>query len=308
MRTLAIVGPTASGKSALALQVARRRTADGFPTEVVAVDAFTVYRGMDIGTAKASPEERAEVPHHLVDVLEPWERVDVVSFRDRARATIGELRERGVTPLLVGGSGLYWRAVVDPLDFPPTEPAVRARIEAWWGGDAYAAYAHLTELDPDAAGRIQPNNLRRIVRALEVIELTGQRFSTYDGAWQHYGSIYDDLEVACLEPPSALLRTRIAERARQMVDAGLLDEVWGLSMLPVPLSATAEQAIGYAEALAVLEGRLEHTDLADAIEKRTWRYARRQRAWFRADPRCRPPSEPTEVLARWCAAATRRSG
>ncbi len=308
MVTLAIVGPTASGKSALALEVARRRTGAGLPTEIVAVDAFTVYRGMDIGTAKATVEERAEISHHLVDVLEPWERVDVVSFRDRARATIAGLRERGVTPLLVGGSGLYWRAVVDPLDFPPTEPAVRSRIEAWWGGDAYAAYAHLTELDPDAAQRIQPNNLRRIVRALEVIELTGQRFSTYDGAWQRYASIYGDLQVAYLEPPSVLLRTRIARRAEQMVEAGLLDEVWGLSMLPVPLSATAEQAIGYAEALAVLEGRLDHNELAEAIDKRTWRYARRQRAWFRTDPRCRPPSVPAEVLARWCTTATRRSG
>ncbi len=308
MTTLALLGPTAAGKSALALAVARRRTAAGLPTEIVAVDAFTVYRGMDIGTAKATPEERAEVPHHLVDVLEPWERVDVVAFRDRARVTIARLRERGVTPLLVGGSGLYWRAVVDPLDFPPTEAAVRTRIEAWWGGDAYAAYAHLTELDPDAAQRIQPNNLRRIVRALEVIELTGQRFSTYDGAWQRYDSIYDDLEVAYLEPTTALLRTRIRQRAQQMVDAGLLDEVWGLSMLPVPLSATAEQAIGYAEALAVLEGRLDHTELAEAIDRRTWRYARRQRAWFRADPRCQPSSEPAEVVARWCPAATRRSG
>lgn len=308
MRTLAIVGTTASGKSALALKVAARRTAAGLPTEIVAVDAFTVYRGMDIGTAKPTVAERAEIPHHLVDVLEPWERVDVVSFRDRARATVAQLQERGVTPLLVGGSGLYWRAVVDPLDFPPTEPAVRARIEAWWGGDTYAAYAHLSELDPDAARRIQPRNLRRIVRALEVIELTGQRFSTYDGAWQRYESIYDDLEVAYLEPPTTLLRTRVAQRARQMVDAGLLDEVWRLSMLPVPLSATAEQAIGYAEALAVLEGRLDHTELATAIEKRTWRYARRQRAWFRADPRCRPPSTADEVVARWSPPATRRSG
>lgn len=298
MTVLAILGPTASGKSAVAMDLARRRRAAGHPTEVVAVDAFTVYRGMDIATAKPTAQERAEVPHHLIDVLEPYERIDAASFRERAREAIADVRSRGATPLLVGGSGLYWRAVVDDLDFPPTDPAVRSRIEAWWGGDPYAAYAHLTELDPDAAARIQPNNLRRIVRALEVIELTGGRFSTYDGAWARYASIYPDLEVAYLEPPSQRLRTRIGQRVSTMVREGLLDEAWDLRMLPVPLSSTAEQAIGYAEAFAVLDGKLDHTELGDAIAKRTWRYARRQRSWFRTDPRC-TATEPAQVLDAW---------
>lgn len=299
MATLAILGPIASGRSSLALAVARRRTEAGHPTQIVAIDAFTAYRGMDIGTAKPSAGVRAEVPHHLVDIAEPWEPIDAQRFRDLARQVIADLHAHGVTPLLVGGSGLYWRAVVDDLDFPPTVPEVRARIEAWWRGDAFAAYAHLTELDPEAAARIKPTNLRRIVRALEVIELTGERFSTYDGAWDRYVSIYPDLEVAYLEPTSEQLRARIGERAQRMERDGLLDEAWSLVTLPVPLAPTAEQAIGYAEAFEVLDGRLDHTELATAIERRMWRFARRQRAWFRGDPRCLPPSQPAQVLARW---------
>jgi tRNA dimethylallyltransferase len=288
---LAIVGPTASGKSALALDVARRRLAAGRPTELIAVDAFTIYRGMDVGTASPSAEERAEVVHHLVDVLDPWQELTVAAFQRLARAAIADVRHRGATPLLVGGSGLYWRAVVDDLRFPPTDPSVRARLEGQWGERPLDAHAHLATLDPSAAARIDPPNLRRTVRALEVIELTGAPFSAGDDGWDRHASVVGDLTVAYLEPEGAALRERIAARATAMVVGGLLDEAATLRGLPRPLSRTAAQAIGYAEALAVLDGELPIGDLADTIARRTWRYARRQRAWFRADPRC----EPTEA-------------
>jgi tRNA dimethylallyltransferase len=292
---LALVGPTASGKSTVALHVARHRDE---PVEVVAVDAFTVYRGMDIGTAKAAPEERAEVPHHLVDVLHPTEDVTVAWFQARARAAIADITSRGATPLLVGGSGLYFRAVVDDLRFPPTDPEVRARIERSWDGRTRAAWTHLQDLDPEAAARIDPGNLRRTVRALEVIELTGERFSAFRDAWEHYASRYPGLDVAYLEPPTEPLRGRIDARAAAMVEAGLLDEARALRRLDAPLSTTARQAIGYQEAFAVLDGELAVDDLPAAIADRTWAYARRQRSWFRKDPRCEPVTR-EDVIRRW---------
>lgn len=285
-RVLAVVGPTASGKSALALAVARARIAARRPTEIVAVDAFTVYRGMDIATATPPVAERAEVPHHLVDLLDPWEELTVAAFQQAAREAIRTVQTAGATALLVGGSGLYWRAVVDDLRFPPTDAAVRDAIESQWVGAPLAAHQRLTELDPAAAARIEPSNLRRTVRALEVIELTGRRFSEQDDGWQRYASVVGDLEVAYLDPDDAELRRRIDARAERMVAAGLLDEARALRTLDRPLSRTAAQAIGYAEAFAVLDGSLALRELAPAIARRTWRYARRQRAWFRADPRC----------------------
>jgi tRNA dimethylallyltransferase len=294
---LAVLGPTASGKSALALEVARLHQAAGRATELVAIDAFTVYRGMDIGTASPSPEERAAVRHHLVDVLDPWEELTVAGFQQLARRAIAEVEERGATALLVGGSGLYWRAVVDELSFPPTDPAVRAEVESRWGHDPHGAHDRLAELDPVAAERIAPENLRRTVRALEVIELTGSSFSGFDDAWGRYESRYPHLEVALLDPPTAWLRDRIHRRAVSMVAAGLLEEARALRELP--LSRTAAQAIGYAEAFLVLDGRMPVAELADAIATRTWRYAKRQRGWFRADPRL-VATDPAEVVARWC--------
>ena len=296
MPVLAIVGPTASGKSDAAWSLARRRIADGCPTEVVAVDAFTVYRGMDVGTAKPSPAVREQVPHHLIDVLDPDEELTVASFRRLARSVIDDVRARGATPLLVGGSGLYFRAVVDPLTFPPTDPGVRARLERCWQQDPTGAHAVLEQQDPVAAGRIDPRNLRRTVRALEVIELTGDTFSGFDDGFDRHTSIYPDLEVAYLEPDGATLRTRIYDRAAWMVEAGLLEEARRLRAAG-PLSRTAAQAIGYAEAFAVLDGQLDVTQLADAVARRTWRYAKRQRSWFRTDPRCVAETA-DEVVAR----------
>lgn len=283
----AIVGPTGAGKSALAMQVAR----EDLGAEIVAVDAFTVYRGMDVGTAKPSPQDRAEVRHHMVDVLDPDEAVDVKWFQAQARAAIADIHARGRRALLVGGSGLYFRAVVDDLRFPPTDPAVRQALHDRWMDDPPGAYRHLAAIDPAAAAKIEPDNLRRTVRALEVVELTGRPFSSYSDAWDDYTSIYDDLEVTYVEPPAADLRAAIAARSRAMVDADLLDEAAVLRRrFPGGLSHTAAQAIGYAEAFAVLDGHAEVVDLADAIARRTWAYARRQRSWFRRDPRCAVPS------------------
>jgi tRNA dimethylallyltransferase len=294
---LAVVGPTAAGKSAAALEVARRRRAGGGDVEVVAVDAFTVYRGMDVGTAKPSAAARDEVAHHLVDVLDPGEELTVAAFQAAARGAIADVVARGAAPLLVGGSGLYWRAVVDPLRFPPTDADVRAAIEERWRDDPIAAHAHLAALDPAAAGRIDPGNLRRTVRALEVLELTGERFSAFDDAWAHHTSVYPGLRVAYLEPDGEVLRERIGARATAMVADGLLEEAAALRRAG-PLSRTARQAIGYAEAIEVLDGEADETGLAERIATRTWRYARRQRSWFRADPRCRPAhGEVDEVTA-----------
>jgi tRNA dimethylallyltransferase len=286
--TLAIVGPTASGKSAGAMAVARARRQRGLPTEIIAIDAFTVYRGLDVATAKPSAADRQEIAHHLIDVLDPWEDLTVAQFQERARQVIDEVVARGVTPLLVGGSGLYWRAVVDDLSFPPTDPNVRARLTARWQQDPDGAHEQLTARDPIAAAGIDPPNVRRTIRALEVIELTGQPFSSFDDSWGDHRSIYSDLEVAYLEPPAEDLRTAIHGRARAMVTGGLLDEARALLAAPQPLSRTARQAIGYQEAFAVLDGSAPLEDLATTIATRTWRYARRQRSWFRADPRCQP--------------------
>jgi len=293
---LAVLGPTASGKSRLALAIARSRIASGRPTEIVAVDAFTVYRGMDVGTAKPSVADRALVPHHLVDVLDPAEELTVVRFRALARSAIAEVHARGATPLLVGGSGLYWRAVVDDLAFPPTDPTVRSRVEERFAGDAVAAHTALAEVDPRAAETIGARNIRRLIRALEVVELTGRRFSEWDDAWRNYAAVYSDLAVTYLEPPTERLRTVIAERAEAMVGTGLLDEVAVLRRRP--RSRTAIAAIGYAEAEAVLDGHAAAEGLAHAIADRTWRYARRQRSWFRADPRCAVVG-PEEALRAW---------
>ena len=295
----ALLGPTASGKSTLALGIVEARERAGLATEVVAVDAFTVYRGMDVGTAKPDAATRERVPHHLVDVLDPSEELTVVRFRDLARAAIAAVHARGAMALLVGGSGLYWRAVVDDLSFPPTDPDVRRSVEERHSGNADAAHAELAVRDPAAAEGIGPRNLRRLIRALEVIELTGRRFSDWDDAWRRYESVYSDLDVALLDPPDDELRAAVDARAVAMLDSGLLDEVRGLR--EHPRSRTAAAAIGYAEAEAVIEGRAAPEDLARAIAQRTWRYARRQRSWFRADPRC-VATTADDVLSGWARA------
>jgi tRNA dimethylallyltransferase len=291
---LALVGPTAAGKTELALAVAERLGA-----EVVSADAMLVYRGMDIGTAKPTREERQRVPHHLVDLVDPGEEFSVARFQPLARAAIAEVLGRGRVPLLVGGSGLYFQAVVDDFVFPPTDQAVRARLEA----EAATAgqpdmYRRLAAADPAAAARIQPENLRRTVRALEVMELTGRPFSSFRAAMDSPVSRYR-LTVLGLDPGAELVRARVAERVAAMAEAGLVEEVRRLAGRP--LSRTARQALGYKELLDAMEQGTPAPEALDAVIRRTRAYARRQLAWFRRDPRVRwstlPPGPERVALA-----------
>jgi tRNA dimethylallyltransferase len=290
-RVLALVGPTAAGKSRLALSVAQEIGA-----EIVAVDAFTVYRGMDVGTAKPSPSERRRVAHHLIDELEPHQECTVEWFQARARRAVAAVHGRGRVPLLVGGSGLYFRAVVDPLAFPPTDPRVRRTLEQRWAGDPAGAHAALAARDPDAAARIDPRNLRRSVRALEVIGITGEPFSAWRTAWGRFESVYPGLRVVGLELERATLSERITRRVAAMLDGGLVEECRGLAR--GPLSRTARQAIGYAEVLDHLAGRCTLEQAAERTAVRTRRYAARQLRWFRSDPRIEwsPPAAAADAL------------
>lgn len=273
-----LVGATGSGKSAVAMEVA-----EGLGAEIVAVDAFTVYRGMDIGTAKPSKEDRRRVPHHLVDVLDPSEPSSVEWFQTAARAAVEDVLARGRLPLLVGGSGLYFRTVVDPLEFPPTDPAVRAAIEARYAGKAAQAHRDLQAADPEAARRMDPANLRRAVRALEVIELTGRPFSDWRRAWDRWDSIYPGLRVVGISVDRAALADRLDARIDAMLGAGWVEECRRLATQN--LSATARQAIGYAELLDHLDGGLPLDEAVARIKVRTRQYAARQDRWFRRDPR-----------------------
>jgi tRNA dimethylallyltransferase len=278
-RHLAIVGATASGKSALALVLAGTRD----DMEIVSLDAMQVYREMDIGTAKPTPAERAAVPHHLIDVADPADEWSVRATQDAARAAIAHIDARGRRAVLVGGTGLYVRAVVDALDVPPSDAAVRAALEALPVSDAYA---RLRRADPVAASRIEPGNRRRIVRALEVLEITGRPFSSYGPGLTAYGTPALDVTIVGIDLDREEIDRRIRARFARMREAGLVDEVRALAARPAGLSRTARQAIGYKEVLGYLEG--EVASLETALERamvRTRQFARRQRVWFRRDPR-----------------------
>lgn len=274
-RVGAIVGPTAVGKSEVALEVAERLDA-----EIVSVDSMQMYRGMDIGTDKATEEMRARVPHHLLDVKEPSEELSVAEFQMRARSAIEDISSRGRFPLLVGGSGLYLRAAIDDLDLPPRSAEVRAALEeeATEIG-AEALHERLASLDEAAAAKIEPRNARRTIRALEVIELTGRPFSEAD-AFERYESIYD-VRLAGLERPREELFERIGTRVSLMLERGLGDEVARLDALE--LSRTARQALGYRQILETPEAA--PAEVEAEIVRATKRFARRQLSWFRADPR-----------------------
>lgn len=279
---VAIVGPTASGKSLLALDVARATGA-----EIVAADSATVYRGMDIGTAKPSIAQRDEVPHHMIDVLDPSEDLTVASFQALARSAIDDVLNRGKVPLIVGGSGLYFRAIVDPLEFPATSAKVRTRLQDMAeqvGGDE--AHRRLASVDPDSAESIDPRNVRRTVRALEVFELTGKRFSEFRGPWDEYRSIYD-LAVVGLAPDKDSMDARIDARVDAMFESGLVAEVERLLEQGYRRSLTSVQALGYHQVLTYLDGGCTLSEAASTTKARTRKFARRQLTWFKADPRVR---------------------
>ena len=283
-RHLALVGPTASGKSALALELARLAG----DVELVSLDSMQVYRGLDIGTAKPAAAELAEVVHHLIDVADPSEDWSVQRTQAAARSAIAGIEARGKRAVLVGGTGLYVRAVVDDLQIPPTDAAVRLAVDRAADDDTglARAYARLAELDPVAAARMEPGNRRRIVRALEVIELTGRRFSSFGPGIGEYPAPAMSVAMVGLDVEPTALAARIADRFETMRVSGLVDEVRALS--EQDLSRTAREAIGYREILDHLSGEIPSLDDAlDAAVRRTRRFARRQRVWFRRDPRVR---------------------
>jgi len=290
---IAVVGPTATGKSDLAVALAL-----ALGGEIVNADASALYRGMDIGTAKPTPAERRGVPHHQIDVLKVTQEASVAAYQQGARADVEAIIARGRLPILAGGSGLYVRAALDHLDIPPTDPAVRARLEAEATADPDGPShlrARLAQLDPVAAQRIEPNNVRRIVRALEVIELTGRPFSATMPERRH---LLPTVMIG-LTLDRASLDARIEARTRAMWDAGLVAEVEGLLDRGLAQGRTARTALGYAQAIDQLRGALTQTEAIEATAAATRRFARRQESWFRPDPRITwLPAEAPDLLGR----------
>ena len=277
----ALVGPTASGKTEAAIEVAERLDA-----EIVSVDSMLVYVGMDVGTAKPTPAQRARVPHHLIDVAEPSEPFSVARYQALCREAVREIRGRGRRVLLAGGTVLYLRAVVDDLEFPGTEPSVRAELEAEAASlGATRLYERLAASDPVAAAKIEPGNVRRVVRALEVAELTGRPFSSFALAWGRYEP--ERMRAAGVRMPRAVLAERIEARVAGMLEAGLLDEVRSLVDRGFGSWLTASQAIGYAEFARHLAGELSLEEAVAGTVRRTKALARRQMAFLRRDPRIR---------------------
>jgi tRNA dimethylallyltransferase len=277
---LALVGPTASGKTEASVVVA-----GALGAEIVCVDSMLVYRGMDVGTAKPDAAQRAAVPHHLIDVAAPTESFSVARFQELARGAVHDIRTRGNRALLVGGGGLYYRAVVDGLAFPGTSPEIRALLQAEaavLGPDPL--YRRLAGLDPAAAGRIEPMNARRTVRALEVAAMTGRPFSEQYVAWDRFQP--GGVRAAGVDLDRAALHRRIERRVEGMLP-GLLAETRALLDRGAGPFLTSSQAIGYAEAVACLGGSMSEEEAAAVTVRRTKALARRQLAWLRRDPRIR---------------------
>lgn len=273
-----VVGPTASGKSAVALALAER-----IGGQIVNADAYQVYRGMDIGTAKPTPAERARVPHHLIDILDVTQELSVAQYQHLGRAVLSELAECGVPAVVVGGSGLYVRALLDDLVFPGSDPEIRAHWEAELAAiGAPALHAVLAARDPQAAAHILPTNGRRIVRALEVGQMTGVGFQAQlpvDGP-----ALVPHLSIG-LDLDRGLLDERIAARTDRMLADGLVEEVRGLLAHGLREGRTASRALGYPQVVDLLNGRCSQLQAREAIVAATRSYARRQQRWFRRDPR-----------------------
>ncbi len=294
MTAVALVGVTASGKSETALELAIRRG----DCEIVSIDSMCVYRGMDIGTSKPGAEARAAVPHHLLDLVEPDQDFTVTEFQRAAREALEGIARRGHHALLVGGTGLYLRAVVDDLEIPGRYPDVAAALEAELDeGRAEPAdlHARLAALDRVGAARMEPTNRRRVVRALEVTLGSGRPFSTFGpglGAYPESGTP----QVGLARPPGEIDR-RIENRFGQMVQAGLVDEVRALAARPAGISRTARQALGYREVLAHVEDGVPLADCLQEAVRRTRQFARRQASWFRRDPRISWAADVAEAQA-----------
>ncbi|WP_182897564.1 tRNA (adenosine(37)-N6)-dimethylallyltransferase MiaA [Microbispora sp. H10830] len=274
---IAVVGATAAGKSDLAVELALR-----LGGEVINTDSMQLYEGMDIGTAKLTHEERRGVPHHLLDIWPVTRTASVAEYQRLVRPLIEDLRSRGRVPVLAGGSGLYVRAAIDDLEFPGTDPDVRARLEKELAATGPAPlYERLKGLDPVAAENILPSNGRRIVRALEVIELSGRPFSA---TMPSYDAVYDSVQIG-VEVPRPVLDERIGRRVALMWEAGLVDEVRALAARGLAEGRTAGRALGYAQVLRFLSGEWSEDQAREETVRATRRFARRQESWFRRDPR-----------------------
>jgi len=291
-RHAVLVGATASGKSEVALALARRDRS----WELVSADSMQVYRGMDIGTAKPTAAEQAEVPHHLIDVLDPSEDANVAWYQQAAVEVLADLEARGRRGLIVGGTALWVQAVLDDLQIPGQYPEVRAILES--DPDTAALHAQLVTLDPLAATRMEASNRRRILRALEVTMGSGRPFSSYGPGLDAHPPT--GFTLVGIKRDADDLRARIASRYEQQMAAGFLDEVRRLRDHPRGISRTAGQALGYKELLEHLDGTLTLEDAVDLAVRRTGRFARRQWAWFRRDPRIRwleaEPGAPADAL------------
>jgi len=276
----ALVGPTGTGKTATAIAVAKAATQRGLSVEIVSADAMQLYRGMDIGTAKASPTERAQVPHQLLDTWEPSAEASVEDYQRMAREAIVDAQARGVVPLLVGGSGLYVSSVIYDFRFPGHDPQIRDRLEAQLENKGLVSLvALLREKDPQVADAVDVHNPRRVVRALEIMELTGEPPSASlaaRGSWWR-----EPCTVVGLAGPWEWLDARINQRVEQMWQRGLVDEV--RTLRGAGLGKTAAQAIGYREVLAHLDGEISEAEAKEQVSQHTRRYARKQMSWFRRD-------------------------
>ena len=285
MRPLAIIGPTGTGKSQLALDVAERLSGE-VGAEIVNADAMQLYRGMDIGTAKLSVEARRGIRHHQLDVLDVTETATVARYQRAAAADIEAIAARGAVPVIVGGSMLYIQSLLDDWSFPATDPAVRARWERRLAEIGVGRlHAELARRDPAAAAAILPTDGRRTVRALEVVELTGQPFAA---SAPRIGAPRWDTSIIGLDCDTTVLDERLARRTDAMFDQGLVDEVRGLLSEGLRDGVTASRALGYAQVLAALDAGGDPEDLREAREQTyvgTRRYVRRQRSWFRRDHR-----------------------
>lgn len=278
-RVVSIVGPTASGKTGLGIAIARRLAERGERAEIVNADAYQMYRGMDIGTAKPTAEEQAAVPHHLIDIIDPDDTMTVARFQQLARRTIAELQSRGIRPILVGGSGLYARAAIDDISFPGTDPKIRERLERREREEgARVLFEELRAKDPQAAARMDPRNPRRTIRALEVIELTGR---PYSATLPRYRYVVASVQIG-LDLDRADLDRRIDIRTAQMREAGFLDEA---RRLRPHMGLTASRALGYQQMFDLLDGLWDERDAWADVAQKTKRLARKQMGWFGRDPR-----------------------
>ena len=270
-RAIYLTGPTASGKTAVGVALARRLDA-----EVVAMDSMSVYRGMDVGTAKPTLDERSGVPHHLIDVLDPWESASVAWYRDLAETAAADILARGRLPLFVGGTPLYLKACLRGLfQGPAADLDLRADLER---ESSASLHRRLLAVDPPSGARLHENDRRRVIRALEVHALTGRPLS----AWQtEHDQPASGVKVVALQRPRALLHDRIHRRVREMFAAGFVDEVRALQDAPLPLSDVAAQGVGYREVIDLLAGRRNLGETIESVQLRTRQFAKRQETWFR---------------------------